>query len=145
MIIVKHIDASETYELRQKILRPKQTIEDCKYPSDYESSSFHLGAFLHDKLISIASFSKESSPYLSGRLHYRLRGMATLTNFRKQHAGSSLIQQAKVILQERQAHMLWCNARITVTNYYKHLGFYEYGEIFHIHPIGPHILMYTIL
>lgn len=59
MITVKNIDGSETYVLRQKILRPNQTLADCKYPSDYETDTFHLGAFINDQLISIASFSKE--------------------------------------------------------------------------------------
>ncbi|PFD96710.1 N-acetyltransferase [Bacillus sp. AFS023182] len=145
MVTIRCIDASETYELRQKILRPTQQLEDCKYPSDYETNSFHLGAFLHAELISIASFSAESEPSLQGNNHYRLRGMATMPSFRKQHAGSSLIQQAEVMLKEREAELLWCNARITVTDYYKRLGFLEHGEIFDIHPIGLHKLMYKTL
>ncbi|PGY02327.1 GNAT family N-acetyltransferase [Bacillus cereus] len=145
MVTIRCIDASETYELRQKILRPTQQLEDCKYPSDYETNSFHLGAFLHAELISIASFSAESEPSLQGNNHYRLLGMATMPSFRKQHAGSSLIQQAEVMLKEREAELLWCNARITVTDYYKRLGFLEHGEIFDIHPIGLHKLMYKTL
>ena len=68
--------------------------------------------------------------------------MATLPEFRNNHAGSSLIQNAEQILQERQANMLWCNGRITVTDYYKRLGFQEHGEIFEIEPIGLHKVLY---
>ncbi|HDR7792931.1 TPA: GNAT family N-acetyltransferase [Bacillus luti] len=142
MITVKHIDASDTYLLRQKILRPNQSLEDCKYSSDYETDTFHLGAFLNDELISIASFSKEIYPGLPTDVHYRLRGMATLPNFRNKHAGSSLIQKAEQILQERNANILWCNGRITVADYYKRLGFHEHGEIFEIEPIGLHKVLY---
>ncbi|EJR46630.1 hypothetical protein IIM_04768 [Bacillus cereus VD107] len=142
MITVKHIDASETYLLRQTILRPNQSLEDCKYDSDYETDSFHLGAFLQDKLISIASFSKEIHPDLQTGIHYRLRGMATLPNFRNQRAGGSLILKAEQILQKCAANILWCNARITVADYYKRLGFHEHGEIFEIDPIGLHKVMY---
>ncbi|MEH7459881.1 GNAT family N-acetyltransferase [Bacillus sp. JJ1127] len=145
MITVKRIDASETYALRQKMLRPNQALIDCKYPSDYELHAFHLGAFQNDELISIASFSYETEPSLQGNNHYRLRGMATVPAFRRQHAGSSLIKYAEVILKERQAEILWCNARITVADYYKRLGFHKHGEIFDIHPIGPHRLMYKAL
>lgn len=145
MVTIKHIDASETYELRQKILRPTQTLTDCQYPSDYKLHSFHLGAFLHERLISIASFSSEAEPSLQGNNHYRLRGMATIPAFRKQHAGRSLINHAETILKERQATVLWCNARITVADYYKRLGFLEHGEIFDIDPIGLHKLMYKTL
>ncbi|PQZ50986.1 GNAT family N-acetyltransferase [Bacillus sp. MYb209] len=142
MITVKHIDASETYLFRQTILRPNQPLEDCKYPSDYETDTFHLGAFINDELISIASFSKEIYPDLQTGIHYRLRGMATLPNFRNQRAGSSLIHKAEQILQERNANILWCNGRITVTDYYKRLGFHEHGEIFEIEPIGLHKVLY---
>ena len=142
MIIVKHIDASETYLFRQAILRPNQPLEDCKYPSDYETDTFHLGAFLNDEFVSIASFSQEICPALPNGIHYRLRGMATLPNFRNKHAGNSLIQKAEQILQERKANILWCNGRITVTDYYKRLGFHEHGEIFEIEPIGLHKVLY---
>ncbi|EJQ41261.1 hypothetical protein IEE_04505 [Bacillus cereus BAG5X1-1] len=142
MITVKQIDASETYLFRQTILRPNQSLEDCKYPSDYEIDTFHLGAFINDELISIASFSKEIYPDLQTGIHYRLRGMATLPKFRNKRAGSSLIQKAEQILQERTANILWCNGRITVTDYYKRLGFHEHGEIFEIEPIGLHKVLY---
>lgn len=139
---IKHIDASETYAIRQQILRPNQNLEDCKYPADYETNSFHLGAFLDDELISIATFSHEIHLSLQGNHHYRLRGMATVPIFRKQHAGSSLITHAETILKERHTTVLWCNARITVADYYKRLGFLEHGKVFDIDPIGPHRLMY---
>ncbi|PEC20286.1 GNAT family N-acetyltransferase [Bacillus cereus] len=145
MITIKHIDASATYLFRQTILRPIQPLEDCKYPSDYETDSFHLGAFINDELISIASFSKEIYPDLQNGIHYRLRGMATLPAFRNQRAGSSLIQRAEQILQDRNANILWCNGRITVTNYYKLLGFLEHGEIFEIDTLGLHKVMYKEL
>ncbi|WP_243525957.1 GNAT family N-acetyltransferase [Bacillus pseudomycoides] len=146
MVTIKLIDASETYELRQKFLRPTQSLAACQYPSDYKPHSLHLGAFLNEELISIASFSPEAEPSLQGgNHHYRLRGMATVPTFRKQHAGTSLIKHAETILKERQATILWCNARITVTDYYKRLGFLEHGEIFDIDPIGPHRLMYKVL
>ncbi len=64
MITVQYIDASETHLLRQAVLRPNQSLGDCKYSSDYEKDTFHLGAFINDELISIASFSKEIYPDL---------------------------------------------------------------------------------
>ena len=63
MIIVK-ILRIRNLRITSKILRPNQTLADCKYPSDYETDTFHLGAFINDELISIASFSKEIYPDL---------------------------------------------------------------------------------
>lgn len=45
-------------------------------------------------------------------------------------------------MQERKENILWCNGRITVTDYYKRLGFQEHGVIFEIEPIGLHKVLY---
>ncbi|WP_369901038.1 GNAT family N-acetyltransferase [Bacillus manliponensis] len=145
MIEIKQIHADETYKLRHEILRPHQSLEDCKYLSDKEQSSFHLGAFIQNNLVGIASFSMEQHPSFLGDNQYRLRGMTTHPNFRKQHAGSSLIHHAKLILIERSAQFLWCNARTDVEEYYKRIGFKVHGSVFDIPSIGPHKLMYTTL
>lgn len=131
-----------TYYAKRCCVPISPSLADCKYSSDYEKDTFHLGAFINDELISIASFSKEIYPDLQKGIHYRLRGMATLPNFRNKRAGSSLIQKAEQILKERKANILWCNGRITVTDYYKRLDFQEHGEIFEIEPIGLHKVLY---
>lgn len=139
------ITPEETYPLRHKILRPNQTIEDCQYPADTEYNTFHLGVFVGDQLISVASFYNENLPDMKSNHQYRLRGMATDPDFRLQRAGTRIIEKAQTIIQNRQADLLWCNARITVSDYYKKLGFYEVGEVFDIYPIGPHQVMAKIL
>ncbi|TCP29723.1 acetyltransferase (GNAT) family protein [Scopulibacillus darangshiensis] len=139
---IKYIKPKDTYKLRHKILRPNQTIEDCKFEGDMDEHSFHLGAYFNGQLISIASFYREKNPTLNGAMQYRLRGMATDGEYRKQKAGSSLIASAEEILKEKGADLWWCNARTKVSPYYKKLGLSEHGEVFDIHPIGPHKLMY---
>lgn|GEM_PF-4191385 len=42
MITVQYIDASETHLLRQAVLRPNQSLADCKYSSDYEEWQHYL-------------------------------------------------------------------------------------------------------
>lgn len=142
MIQVKPINPEDTYPIRHKILRPNQLIEACQYDTDHKKDSFHLGAFLNGKLISIASFYKEQNLYFDAELQYRLRGMATLEEYRNQKAGSSLIQYAETLLKERKVGLWWCNARTSVSNYYKKQGLQEHGEVFEIDSIGPHKLMY---
>ena len=51
MITIKIIEAEEAYNLRHEILRPHQSLEDCKYDTDNKDESFHIGAFIDDKLI----------------------------------------------------------------------------------------------
>ncbi len=46
MVEVKPITAEDTYAIRHSVLRPHQTIEDCKYDQDSVKGAFHLGGFL---------------------------------------------------------------------------------------------------
>lgn len=145
MLQIKEISPEETYGIRHKVLRPQQTIEDCKFEGDQSKGSFHLGAYLDQKLVSIASFYIERHPEIDGVLQYRLRGMATLEEYRKEKAGSSLLKRAEEIMLDHGADAWWCNARTGVAGYYKKQGLKENGEIFDLPPIGPHIVMYKNL
>lgn len=142
MFEIKEIAPEDTYNIRQKVLRPTQSIEDCKYESDVFKRSFHLGAFEDDKLISVASFLQENNPAFEEVNQYRLNGMATLEAYRGKEAGSKLLLEGERILKRRHARLLWCNAKFPVSNYYIRFGLREYGEVFVIDSIGPHKLMY---
>ncbi|ARV44758.1 GNAT family N-acetyltransferase [Bacillus inaquosorum] len=141
MLEVKTISAEDTYEIRHRILRPHQSIEQCKYEQDHAEGSFHLGAFFEGTLISIASFSPQNQPLLTESPAYRLRGMATLEGYRDQKAGSMLIKHAEQKLAEKGVQAVWCNARQHVKGYYAKLGWEERGEPFEIPGIGTHIVM----
>ncbi|MDR7000139.1 GNAT family N-acetyltransferase [Neobacillus niacini] len=141
MLKVRKIQPEMTYDLRHQVLRPHQTIEDCKYDTDYEACAFHVGAFYQGTLISIASFCAENSPDFSIEKQYRLRAMATLEEFRKLGAGRAVVSYAEELLKEQGIDFLWCKGRTTVKEYYMRLGFKAHGEVFDYPPIGPHIVM----
>lgn len=141
MLIIKQIAPADTYEIRHKVLRPNQTIKACQYENDHVEDTFHLGAFLNEKIISIASFYREKNPCFDDELQYRLRGMATIPEHRLQKSASSLIRHAEERLMEKNVTLWWCNARTNVSDYYKKLGLLEYGREFEIVPIGMHKLM----
>ncbi|WP_413360368.1 GNAT family N-acetyltransferase [Bacillus subtilis] len=145
MLEVKTISAEDTYEIRHRILRPHQSIEQCKDEEDHAKGSFHLGAFFEGKLISIASFSPQNQPLITESPAYRLRGMATLEGYRDQKGGSTLIKHAEEKLAENGVQAVWCNARSHVKGYYSKLGWEELGEPFEIPGIGTHIVMYKTL
>ncbi|AXC52381.1 N-acetyltransferase [Bacillus subtilis] len=145
MLEVKTISAEDTYEIRHRILRPHQSIEQCKYEEDHAKGSFHLGAFFEGKLISIASFSPQNQPLITESPAYRLRGMATLEGYRDQKGGSTLIKHAEEKLAKNGVQAVWCNARSHVKGYYSKLGWEVLGEPFEIPGIGTHIIMYKKL
>lgn len=145
MLEVRKIKPELTYKLRHKVLRPHQSIEDCKYDTDQEAGAFHVGAYYQDRLISIASFCIEKNPDFSIERQYRLRGMATLEEFRTLGAGRSLVAYAENLIKEQGIELLWCKARTSVQEYYHKLGFTIHGEVFDYPPIGPHIVMFKKL
>lgn len=145
MFIIKEIEPDMTYEIRYKVLRPHQALEDCKYEDDTAESTFHLGAFHDDKLASVVSFYMEDNINLDSNKQYHLRAMATLPEFRMMGAGRELISYAEKIILSKGYDLLWCNGRTAVQGYYESLGFKPFGEIFDYPPIGLHIVMYKRL
>ncbi|MEI2663410.1 GNAT family N-acetyltransferase [Rossellomorea sp. LJF3] len=142
MIQFRKIRAADTYCIRQQILRPTQTIEECKYEGDMDESTFHVGAFDGDELICIGSFYQEAQEGLEGRRPFRLRGMATLPDYRSKGIGKQLIQYSENILKNEGCDLWWCNARTSAAPYYTKLGLRQSGDIFEIEPIGPHVIMF---
>ena len=53
---VKQIDPKDTYPVRHAVLRQGLPIETCAFEGDSDELTFHLGAFVNDKLASVASF-----------------------------------------------------------------------------------------
>lgn len=145
MFEVRKIKPEMTYNLRHIVLRPYQSIEDCKSNTDHEDNAFHVGAFYQENLISVASFCTETHPNFHIDKQYRLRAMATLEDFRNLGAGRAVVNYAENFIKDQGINFLWCKGRTAVQGYYNKLGFESYGEVFDYPPIGLHIIMYKIL
>lgn len=151
---VEFISADQALDLRTRILRPNQAIENCMYKGDHLPSSFHLGVLLDgndesrttDKILSNGSFIQEAhAEFPSAKNAYRLRGMATDTQFQKQGLGKLIIESALIELKKRNCDLLWFNARTSAESFYKKFGFVAIENIFEIPLAGPHKLMYKWL
>jgi len=138
---VLRIKAIDTYPIRHKMLRPSGTVEDCMFQGDHDELTFHLGAFVDKKLVSVASFYFEKHPAFSEAYQYRLRGMATLPEYQGQGYSSALLRTAFPVIKQNQCSLLWCNAREKALGFYKRVGFNATGELFSIPNIGKHMLM----
>lgn len=140
---VLRVHVKDTYPIRHKILRPNGPLSDCIFKGDDDELTFHLGAFVDGKLVSVASFYFENQAEFQD-LHphqYRLRGMATLAEHRGQGLSSALLKTAFPLIKQNQCTLLWCNARESAEGFYKQVGFSGHGEIFDLPMIGPHRLM----
>ncbi len=136
------VPSEETWQLRQKILRPSQTLENCKYNCDSDPSCFHLAYKIHNHTVTVASLYIESHPLLNAGTPYRLRGMATDTNFQGQGYGELVVLKGFEILATKKCDLLWCNARLRALPFYMKLGFQVIGDVFEIEGVGPHKVMY---
>lgn len=123
------------------MLRPGLPIDTCVFEGDQDDQTFHLGAFVEGKLVSIASFYFERHPDLDELYQFRLRGMATLQEHQNKGLSASLLNRGFPIIRQNQCNLVWCFARETAIGFYEKNGFKGSGEIFEIEGVGPHLLM----
>jgi len=138
--MIKRISQEQTFPLRSKVLRKGAPFTECILPTDGIAGIYHLGCFVNDRLVCIATFFPEDYPE-RGEGGMRLRGMATDPEFAGKGYGAELINFALAELKESHVVYMWCNARSTAAGFYEKLGFKLISEEFEIPGIGPHFNM----
>lgn len=138
---IRYIKASDTHDLRHRVLRPHQPVDEVDFPNDRNPDSFHVGAFIGEHLIGVASFYPERHEDLKGWKQYRLRGMAAHPDFQDQGVGQRLLDFGIQHVRQQRGDLLWCNAREKAKAFYERQGFQVHGEAFPMGDIGPHYLM----
>ena len=145
---VEKISAADTLSIRQQVLRPNWTIEQCHFEGDQDETTFHIGAFKDGVLIGIATMMRDSSAELAAIAtdQYRLRGMAVLPEYRDQGIGRSILDECIQEVRLRKCRLFWCNARIKAARFYTAAGFSKTSETtFDIPGAGLHFLMFKQL
>jgi predicted GNAT family N-acyltransferase len=142
---IRRIETWEALPLRQKVLKPFLTEQECVNPGDELPTTYHWGLFHDGHLVSIATFLQESHPEFSAAFPYRLRGMATDSAFHGQGFGGTLLRHGVEFLCAKHCDLLWFNARINAFPFYEKLGFLYHGPLFEMKDIGPHKVMYKVL
>lgn len=138
---VRKIETKDTYPARQEVLRPGRPLETCFFEGDDLEQTFHLGAIIDEKIVSVASFYLEAHPDIANPFQFRLRGMATLEAYRGKGIACSLLKAAYPLILKNHVHLLWCHARSEAVGFYDKMGFQTQGEEFEIPDVGPHFLM----
>ena len=145
---ISPISASDTLAIRQQVLRPSLTVDQCQFEGDQDEATFHFGAFKDESLIGIATMMVDRSPDLISLAEhqYRLRGMAVLPEYRDLGTGGAILRACMQEVQQRGCSLFWCNARVTAARFYTAAGFSKTSETtFEITGAGPHFLMYKQL
>jgi GNAT superfamily N-acetyltransferase len=139
---IEFIQPEQTLELRQRNLKPFLSRTECENPEDYWISTKHFGLYYSQKMVAIATVFPQANVEFACGSPFRLRGMATDTNYRGQGFGSVLLMTIFDYLKDQRSDLIWCNARFKALNFYRNNGFQFHGEIFELPDIGPHRIMY---
>jgi len=139
---ITKVDAEKVRALRHSELRKGQDFSTTSYLKDYEVDTFHMACIVDEKIVTCATFYPEKSIKIKSDNTYRLRGMATDSNFQRKGYATDLMNESFKELKNRDCDMVWCNARLVAVDFYKSSGFKITGEIFDIEAIGPHYYMY---
>ncbi|KAB7613709.1 GNAT family N-acetyltransferase [Amylibacter sp. SFDW26] len=121
MVKIRVIDATETLFIRQKVLWPDLSIEDCILKND--ADGIHIGAFDQGTLIAVASV-------FEGQGHYRLRKFAVVPEKQGGGVGSDILRYIFNMLTHNTSKTLWLDARITALPFYEKCGFEQTGATF---------------
>jgi len=133
--VLRHADPADfdlLLDLRARVLRPGQPKQRSHFPGDDAPGAVHLGAFVGERLVGIATVTEENG--------LRLRGMAVEDDARCRGVGAALVHRVCAVAIERNAP-LWCNARAAAVGFYEKLGWVVEGEQFDMPDIGPHFRM----
>ena len=142
---VQFVTAEEIRPLRHKMLRQGKDFSTTKYERDNEKNTFHLAAFVDNKIVSCATFYPEETNKFMSKKSFRLRGMATDSDYFRKGFGARIMRKAIQILTIKGCDLLWCNARLVAVKFYKSIGMIAAGDLFNISDIGPHYYMYKRL
>ena len=142
---IKQVNVEIIRPLRNLVLRPGQPIESTDYNRDKEFQTLHYANIINQKVCSISTFYPEPILAIEASVAYRLRGMATHPNYRRQGLARAMMHQAMVDIQKLGCDLIWCKARLVAIDFYESLGFMKTGQIYEIEGIGPHYTMYKYL
>jgi ribosomal protein S18 acetylase RimI-like enzyme len=92
-------------------------------------------------MVGIASIYLESQSGQTDPQAWRLRGMATLPESRRQGIGGMLVSACIEHVENSGGSSIWCNARTPAVKFYERHGFRCFGSEFELPGIGPHYRM----
>lgn len=172
---MERVSASDTFELRWRVLRPHQRLEDVVLPGDDDPDTAFFAArdAATGRVLATGSVRPEAPPWEPPARHargrvgtggrpdvpadarpgsggegpgaWRLRAMATADGRRGQGLGGRVLEAAIDHVGADGGGLLWCAARIRAVPFYERAGFTTLGDPYEEPDIGTHVLMRRIV
>ncbi|HSD15194.1 MAG TPA: GNAT family N-acetyltransferase [Flavobacterium sp.] len=145
MILIRQIEAEDTFPVRQPVLRPGKPIESCHFDGDNLGTTAHFGLSENEELLAVVSIYKTKYPECTIENQFQMRGMAVLENHQRMGFGEQLVKKAEHYVKEKNGKLIWFNARQKAVSFYEKLGYKINGDAFEIEGVGTHYIMYKRL
>jgi ribosomal protein S18 acetylase RimI-like enzyme len=142
--MIKEIQASETYWVRNEVLRKGKPIETCYFEGDDAKTTTHFGIELNKKIIGIVSVYQANSKLFFDEHQFQIRGMAVLNEFQGNGFGTQLLAEAEKYCFDQKASVIWFNAREKAVPFYEKSGYQTMGNSFEIPEVGTHFVMFKL-
>jgi GNAT superfamily N-acetyltransferase len=146
-VTIQRVTAARTFPLRQRVLRPHDTVDELSFPDDDHADTAHFAALDDGDVIGTASVRREHPPWTTdpSQTAWRLRGMATADGRRSQGIGAAVLNAVLEHVAGHGGGLVWCNARLRAVAFYERAGFVTRGERWDDPTIGPHIAMQRLV
>lgn len=118
---IEAIKASETWEIRHKVMWPDQPFEFVQLEED--NLGLHFGVFDKDKLVSIVSC------FIIGN-EMQFRKLATLQDYQGRGIATLLLHHILKLAKDKGLVKVWCNARTNKKSFYEKFGMRDTGMTF---------------
>ncbi|MXV37042.1 MULTISPECIES: GNAT family N-acetyltransferase [unclassified Saccharibacter] len=121
-ITVRSLCVDECLPIRQRVLWPKHTQEQCRVPDDEHGT--HLGLYVEGELVGCGSL------FTLNDQEIRLRKFAVLPEHQGQGLGSRLFNALISTARAHNATRLVFDARTSATDFYQKRGCQTVGDVF---------------
>jgi GNAT superfamily N-acetyltransferase len=129
-MIIKEIPASETWEIRHKVMWPDMPFEFVQLKED--DLGVHFGLYNESELVAIVSCFDDNE-------EMQFRKLATLTEQQGQGFATLLLEYILKRAKNNGIKRVWCNARVNKKSFYEKFGlvdtqitFFKSGQEFTI-------------
>lgn len=140
LVHVRRVEPAETRPLRQRVLRPHQSLDELAAEED--PAAVWFGGVAADEVVGTVSLLPEVSPNVGDATQpFRLRSMATSDSMRGRGLGRVLVAAGIDHVRSLGGDLVWCSARVSAAGFYRRAGFVEVSEQYEVEHIGTHVRM----
>ncbi|WP_268123538.1 GNAT family N-acetyltransferase [Roseivirga pacifica] len=118
---IKPIPHEETWQIRHNVMWPDKPFDYVKLPNDELGK--HYGLFVGDKMVAIISL------FIEGR-SAQFRKFATIISEQGKGYGAKLLAHIMQEATHLNIDVVWCNARVDKTEFYKKFGLQPTDQTF---------------